>query len=403
MMNMPEKDPKGDDTSEARPPEKDSYAVDARYARGVQINSGPGGNSMVNNFFEQPSLDEDLRTLRLRDLEGAFRKFIECGRDRQVDLLSEYERAGEIANLICARKGPAQCAELLYGMAAERFMKRLGELTRDHRSAVMTQLAERLSKDGSGAAVRLREYAAANPGRAAQLLIGITRVDSSSARFRTHRAAQLLPGVEYVLGLKDEMAAALLRALLFRYAVDSASGERYPLPELTRDAPGLLERLVISDVHRTARLMAALGSAKLVAACIRRLRLASATRLLDGLAVVSQTGFEAVLRALPQPMAAVLLGRVSDSNAASVSGRPWTSGWPWIDAVLALMTYANAIADRLVSRAGLDASEIRNIQDIWRAACRTVKNSDYYRRQRNHLAGAAVVLFVGLVLALLLG
>ncbi|WP_184973702.1 hypothetical protein [Nonomuraea endophytica] len=83
-------------------PDDDGFpSIDAKYSRGVMFHGGVGDNYQVNNNFAASSLDDVLSALRLRNLEDAYLKFLKFDEDRQVELLSIYERAGDLVNLLC--------------------------------------------------------------------------------------------------------------------------------------------------------------------------------------------------------------------------------------------------------------------------------------------------------------
>ncbi|WP_182899844.1 hypothetical protein [Microbispora sp. H10830] len=378
--------------------------MDARDARGLQVNQG-SGNSQVNNFG-QPSLKDDLRNLSVRDIESAFDEFCKRDRGRQLWLLSEYPRSDELLNLICTRAGYEECADLLYGMAADRLMQRLEQLEQEHRTEVLKQLATRLAADTRGAPARVREYAAASRGPTAKMLLYMTRLHPGPERGRTTTAVRLLPGPDFILELRDDAAAALLESLLFRYGPADPRGERHLIASLTQEAPRLLERLVALDAERaTARLIPL--DAAMIAACLRHIRMTFARRILHTVSVDYADKYGEILEKLPRPMASALLREMSataKSRARAVDG--WTTGWPWLDGFLTLLTYAAPIVTRLADRGGrrLPATEIRHeVHEIWRAATsHAVKDGDYYRKQRNQLALSTVVLLLSLVVAIAL-
>ncbi|MEN3536889.1 hypothetical protein AAH991_17385 [Microbispora sp. ZYX-F-249] len=378
--------------------------MDARAARGLQINHGTG-NSQINNFA-QPSLEDDLRNLSVRDIESAFGEFCKRDHDRQVYLLSEYPRSEELVNLICARNGHDKCAGLLYGMAADRVMQRLGQLESAHRTEVLKRLAFRLATDPERAPARLREYAAENRGRTAHLLYSITRLHDVPERARTFIAVSLLPGPEFVLELPDDSATVLLKSFLFRYGPASADGDRRLIPSLTREGPLLLEQLVALNAERVTELLMPLD-ASMIAACVRHVRMRFARRILQAASLDFADRYREILEKLPRPMTSALLGEMTAtarSRAGALAG--WTTGWPWIDACLTSLTYAAPVLRRLVQRGDLrlPAAAVRQeIREIWRAAAsHVVRDGRYYRRQRNHLAISTVVLLTALVAAIVL-
>ncbi|GIH48996.1 hypothetical protein SAMN05421833_104285 [Microbispora rosea] len=390
-------------TASGTPPEG-GPGVDARDARGLQVNQG-SGNSQVNNFG-QPSLKDDLRNLNVRDIESAFDEFCKRDRGRQLWLLSEYPRSDELLNLICTRAGYEQCADLLYGMAADRLMQRLGQLQQEHRTEVLKQLATRLAADTEGAPARVREYAAASRGRTAQMLVYMSRLHTGPERGRTTTTVRLLPGPGFILELRDDAATILLKSLLFRYGPAAPDGGRQLIASPTQEAPRLLEQLVTLDAERVTAILIPLDAA-MIAACLRHIRMTFARRILHKVSADYTDRYEEILEKLPRPMAAALLGQMSPtarSRAGALDG--WTTGWLWIDACLTLLTYAAPILTRLADRGGrrLPATEVRHeVHEIWRAATsHAVKDGDYYRKQRNQLALSTVVLLLSLVVAIAL-
>ncbi|MFI6294795.1 hypothetical protein ACIBEJ_24615 [Nonomuraea sp. NPDC050790] len=378
------------------PDDDDDYPpIDARHGRGFMFHWGVGDNNLINHNYAAPTSEEDLRRLRFRNLKEAYCRFQRLEEERQADLLSSYERAGELANLLCEKSGVDWCVQVLYKVPGASLVRLIGELTPANRNAVSERLAVQLARDPGDAKLWLREFAQAHPVGAAWLLARIARLDFAPPERRVQRAVWLLPDHEFVLKLPDDVAARLLITLLFPYANS---------PSVPTQAAELLEKLISSDVEQTARVTAAMNAAAPVAACVRRLRLESGALLLGELAVLAPETYETVLlRELPKPMATALQGKIaSGKRLGPVFNQRWTSGWPWIDATLAVLSYLGSAADRRSSKTSSLKAEARHSQEVWRAARSTVKNANHYRIQRNQLAVAAVALLIALVLALVL-
>nr|CTQ99224.1 hypothetical protein [Kibdelosporangium sp. MJ126-NF4] len=80
------------------------------------------------------------------------------------------------------------------------------------------------------------------------------------------------------------------------------------------------------------------------------------------------------------------------------------SGWPWIDASLALLVSIRHGMARLTGSDGKFTKsaqlEAKNLCDVWGAARGANKDSSFYRRQRNHLAVLVAVFTVAALLQL---
>ncbi|MEU8381704.1 hypothetical protein [Streptosporangium sp. NPDC048865] len=351
----------------------------------MQINYGPAVIHQTNTFAS-PSLDEDLRSLRAHNLAYARRWLIEQDSVRRKKILNEYEKAHEILNDVCEHEGAGAVVDLLYGMNSNRLMWLLERLKSEYQQQVFLQLALRLALDGDTARSNLAEYAKVDPGRTAHLLINVAHIQERGAG----KFYNFLPGIGFLISLPDQFAAPLLDVLVFDPRLE---GEQ--MTKRRPEACMVLSRLIEEDIQRAAQLVAKLSPLRR-SECVRLLRLAPAVKLLMILAELSLEVATDIVNRVPWPLGRALMGRAAQEADRKLERPGRTTSWPWVDGSLAAIASLPYVANRII-HSGEEAAfslEIRNVRDTWQAASWAVKDSEYYRRQRNHIGWLAIVLAV---------
>jgi hypothetical protein len=385
-------------------PDEGHRTVDVRGAQGVQINPSGGNTQNIYNAAP-PSLDDDLRTLDGVNPLMAYKLFSGRPPDRQLALLAAYAGATELIEAIFINQGAGSCADLLSALRVDRAVHLLDSLASDQQNKIMADMARELADKDSldDAKARVKQWADVRPEHAARLLAEVAALDPAGGTHVGPRGAiHLLPGGPcFLLGLPSRLSAQLLLRLLPQSSPGTAG--QHLASAQAADVDALLGQMVEFDPQHTATVMVVLGP-KQAAAYLPQLRLKAGARLLMHMADAAPDTRDDFWRALPGPILGGLLVQIATDFPGSevVPDRhPWTVGWPWIDVTSMLLMYAAPAATRLIrSGDGFAVSvkrEAENARDVWRAARRTIRDSHYYRRQRNHLAVVTFVLAVALL------
>jgi hypothetical protein len=380
--------------------------IDARHAWGPSFNLGDGTTYVTNNIdaaAKQPQFADDLHAIDSANKVAAYELFDKRDRDRKWHLLAQSRWGTTFLEIDFISKGGDYCADLLCNIGLDRAEHLLNTLPHDAQDEITRCMARRLAKDHN-APTRIEEWADNHPARAVQLLGHVARLPAlegqrGGARF----AIGLLPGgPSFLLTLPPELGARFLRRLLPE-PEDLQAGPT-PDPAGPADVNALLEPLVRADLRRTADLVARLAPWQ-AAAYVSQLRLEPAARLLACyLAQAPPASRDELCQALHRPRLTVLLRYINSANPDLLGKNflvPRLSGWPWIDAMLALLVFLGPGVRRVVGTEEVTVSVRREAEDlgrVWTVAQQAVKDLAFYRRQRNHLAALAGVLAVIVVL-----